>query len=85
MTTVVKMSPVWRSRAPKIKRYEVAGRKAILYLEDLVPGETVDVEFDAPELHPVRTQPVTSQVYSYYNPQWRGETLGKSVTVEEKS
>ena len=65
----------------KIWRYDIAERKVVLYLEDLVVNETIDVQFDIKALHPIITQPVTSQVYSYYNPQWRAETLGASVTV----
>ena len=65
----------------QIKRYEIAGRKVILYIEDLKPGEPMQVRFDARALYPVRAQPVTSEVYSYYNPHWRGETLGSSVIV----
>ena len=71
------------SDSPKIKRYDVAGRKVVLYIEDMIPNETVEVQFDARALHPIRAQPVTSEVYSYYNPQWRAESLGESVTVEE--
>lgn len=66
---------------PKVKRYDIAGRKVILYIEYLPPNESLRLEFDALALYPVKAQPVTSQVYSYYNPQWRGETLGQSVTV----
>ena len=69
--------------SPKIKRYDVAGRKVVFYIEDMIPNETVVVQFDARALHPIRAQPVTSEVYSYYNPQWRAESLGESVTVEE--
>ncbi len=69
---------------PQIKRYEIAGRKVILYIEDLQPGEPMQVRFDARALYPVRAQPVTSEVYSYYNPHWRGETLGSSVVVTGK-
>ena len=65
----------------KIKRFDLAGRKVILYIEDLAPEESLRIQFDAVALYPVRAQPVTSQVYSYYNPQWRGEVLGESVTV----
>ena len=65
----------------RVKRYEVAGRKVILYLEDLPPGEELELRFDARARYPVRAQPVTSQAYSYYTPQWRAETLGASVTV----
>ena len=66
---------------PKLKRYDVAGRKVILYIDDMAPGDSLQLTFDAVALYPVRAQPVTSQVYSYYNPDWRGETLGQSVTV----
>ena len=65
----------------KIKRFDLAGRKVILYIEDLAPEESLRIQFDAVALYPVRAQPVTSQVYSYYNPQWRTEVLGESVTV----
>ena len=67
---------------PKVKRYDIAGRKVIFYIEDLLPNESLRLEFDALALYPVKAQPVTSQVYSYYNPEWRGETIGRSVTVE---
>ena len=66
---------------PKLKRYDVAGRKVILYVEDMAPNESISLEFEAVALHPVKAQPVTSQVYSYYTPDWRGETLGVPVEV----
>lgn len=66
---------------PKLKRYDVAGRKVILYVEDMAPNESISLEFEAVALHPVKAQPVTSQVYSYYTPDWRGETLGAAVEV----
>ena len=53
----------------------------ILYIDDMAPGDSLQLAFDAVALYPVRAQPVTSQVYSYYNPEWRAETLGQSVTV----
>ena len=65
----------------RVKRYEIAGRKVILYLEDLSPGDALEISFNARAQYPVRAQPVTAQAYSYYNPHWRGETLGDSVTV----
>ena len=68
---------------PRIWRYDIDERKVVLYIEDLVANETFDVKFDARALHPIVAQPVTSEVYSYYNPQWRAESLGDSVTVEE--
>ena len=68
---------------PQVKRREVAGRKVIFYIEDLVPGRPLHLRFEAHAQYPVRAQPVTSQVYSYYTPNWRGETLGGGVVVAE--
>ena len=66
---------------PRVKRYEIAGRKVILYIEDLNAGHGMQLRFNARAQYPVRAQPVPSEAYSYYNPAWRGETLGVSVTV----
>ena len=67
----------------KVKRYDIAGRKVVFYVEVMLPGQELKLEFEAVALYPVKAQPVASQVYSYYNPHWRGETLGRSVTVEQ--
>ena len=69
---------------PRIKRYEVSGRKVILYIEDLLPNRPMRMQFEAVALYPVRAQPVVSQVYSYYTPGWKGESLGRSVTVDSR-
>ena len=69
---------------PRVKRREVAGREVIFYIEDLVPGQPLHLRFQARAQYPVRAQPVTSQVYSYYTPNWREETLGGGVVVAER-
>ena len=66
-----------------LKRFEIAGRKVILYIEDMMPGETVSLEFQARAKYPVRAKEVVSQVYSYYRPEHRGETLGGAMTVTQ--
>ena len=66
-----------------LKRFEVAGRKVILYIEDMLPGERLSFEFQARAKYPVRAKEVVSQVYSYYRPEHRGETLGGAMTVAE--
>jgi CD109 antigen len=66
---------------PKLKRYDLAGRKVILYLNDMLPNEKLAISFQAKALYPVRAQPVSSQVYAYYRPEWKGESVGKAVTV----
>ncbi len=66
---------------PKMKRYDVAGRKVIFYIQDMDPGESVSFSFQARALYPVRAKGVVSEAYSYYKTEWRGETLGGDITV----
>ncbi len=68
----------------KVKRFDVAGRKVIFYIEDMGPGESLAFQFQARALYPVQARGVASQAYSYYRPEWRGETLGVPVTVAEQ-
>ena len=67
---------------PKIKRYDVAGRKVILYIEDMAPKESISFSFDVQALYPVRGKGAASQAYSYYNPEMKGETLSEGLTVQ---
>jgi CD109 antigen len=66
---------------PRMKRFDVAARKVIFYIEDMKPGESVSFSFEAKALYPVKAKGVASQAYSYYRPDWRGETLGAEITV----
>jgi CD109 antigen len=65
----------------RIKRYELAGRKVIFYIENLQQRESVSLEFDAVALYPVKAKAVASRAYAYYSPELSGETLGEDVTV----
>ena len=67
---------------PNIKRYDVAGRKVIVYIEDMDPGDTVSFSFQALALYPVRGKGAASTVYSYYTPDWRGETVSAALDVQ---
>jgi CD109 antigen len=64
-----------------IKRYEVAGRKVIFYVENMKPGQQIAFDFQVKALYPVKAKGVTSTAYSYYRPDIKGETLGAAVTV----
>jgi CD109 antigen len=64
-----------------IKRYEVAGRKVIFYVENMKPGQQIAFDFQVKALYPVKAKGVTSTAYSYYRPDIKGETLGVAVTV----
>jgi CD109 antigen len=66
---------------PQMKRFDVAGRKVIFYIEDMEPGDSISFSFQARALYPVRAKGVASRAYSYYNPEWRGETLGGEIAV----
>ena len=66
---------------PKLKRYDVAGRKVVFYIEDMQPDEQLSITFKARALYPVKAEAVTSQVYSYYRTDWRGESLGGALVV----
>ncbi len=66
----------------QIKRYDIAGRKVIIYIEDMDPGDTVSFQFQARALYPVKAKSTVSSAYSYYTPDWKGETLSQAVTVQ---
>jgi CD109 antigen len=65
-----------------IKRYDVAGRKVIFYVENMKPGEKISFDFQVKALYPVKAKGVTSTAYSYYKPDVKGETLSEAVTVK---
>jgi len=67
---------------PNVKRYDIAGRKVIIYLEDMSPGDEVSFSFKAQALYPVKGKGAASSVYSYYTPGWRGETVAPAVNVQ---
>ena len=64
-----------------VKRFEIADRKVVLYIDDMAPGDGLSFEFQARAEHPVRAKAVVSRVYSYYRPELRGETLAGAMTV----
>ncbi|MDI7276887.1 MAG: alpha-2-macroglobulin family protein, partial [Anaerolineae bacterium] len=68
-------------RLAKIKRYEMAGRKVVFYIEDMMPNEEIHFSFQARALYPVRALAVTSVAYAYYKPELKGESLGGAVVV----
>ena len=70
-------------REEKIKRYETAGRKVIFYIENMLPGDSLNFSFKVQAMFPVKAKGVTSLAYSYYQPDIRGETLGEDVTVNQ--
>ena len=60
-----------------LKRFEIAGRKVVLYVEDMEDGQTVSVEFQARAKYPVRAKEVVSQVLLLLPPGAPGRDLGR--------
>jgi CD109 antigen len=69
-------------KMPDIKRYDIAGRKVIFYVENMKPGEKITFDFQVRALYPVKAKGVTSTAYSYYKPDIKGEVLSEAMTVK---
>ena len=64
-----------------IKRYDIAGRKVIFYVDNLTPGDMVNFSFDVQAQYPVKAKGTVSQAYSYYQPEISSTVLGQDMTV----
>lgn len=64
-----------------VTRYEMAGRKVIVYIADMSPGEQLNFSFEVRALYPVKAKEAASRVYAYYSPSWSGETLSAPLSV----
>jgi CD109 antigen len=64
-----------------ITRYEIAGRKVILYIDEMMPGEEMDFSLQMRAMFPVKAMVQESSAYSYYNPEVKAEVKGMNVTV----
>jgi CD109 antigen len=72
------------SQQPKLKRWDLAGRKVIFYINDMQPEEELTLTFQTRALYPVRAQATVSQVYAYYRPEWQAQQLGKQLAVSAR-
>jgi len=64
-----------------VSRVEIAGRKVILYVDELSSGETREFTFQVRARFPVRAVIPDSKAYLYYDPGVRAEAAGKNITV----
>ncbi|MEF8876601.1 MAG: MG2 domain-containing protein [Haloarculaceae archaeon] len=62
-----------------ISRYEIAGRQAVLYLEDVEEPRTLEVAYRA--IQPVEASTGGAEAYDYYNPDDRASDDPRTVTV----
>jgi CD109 antigen len=65
----------------RISRYEIAGRKIILYVDDLRRGEELTFELQVLAQFPVKAIIPDSSAYSYYNPEIIAESRGQEIIV----
>ncbi len=55
---------------------------AIRKFDKLFPGDVlIGFDFQVKAMYPVKAKGVSSQAYSYYQPEFKGETLGSNITV----
>ncbi|MCK4937936.1 MAG: alpha-2-macroglobulin, partial [Methanosarcinales archaeon] len=64
-----------------ISRYEIAGRKIILYVDDLPRGEELRFDLAVQAQFPVKAIIPDSSAYSYYNPEIKAESRGEEIVV----
>jgi uncharacterized protein YfaS (alpha-2-macroglobulin family) len=57
----------------KIARYQIAARKAIVYLRRLAPGESLELRYRLRATMPVQVVVPPAEAYEYYNPSRRGQ------------
>ena len=67
--------------AKTVSRFEIAGRKVILYVDGLAPGEKRTFTFQVKARFPVRAIVPDSKAYLYYQPQIRAECAGTEITA----
>jgi CD109 antigen len=68
---------------PNIKRFDISGRKVIFYLDNLQAGERISFSFQVKALYPVKAKGVMSQVYSYYQPEIKAQTISQDFIISE--
>ena len=66
-----------------IMRFETAGRKIVLYIDDLPRDEELALSFKMVSLFPVKAKIPVSKAYAYYDPAITAESAAGEVTVAE--
>lgn len=64
-----------------ITRYEIAGRKVVLYIDEMTPGEQMRFSLQMRAKFPVKARLQESSAYSYYNPEVKAEAKGMDIVV----
>ncbi len=67
---------------PTIRRYEVTGRQALLYIQNLSDGMPLQFSYRLLARFPLKAQAPASSAYDYYNPSVSGEAQPVVITVK---
>ncbi|MGC9455728.1 MAG: hypothetical protein ACP5HU_12845, partial [Phycisphaerae bacterium] len=66
----------------RIERYSITARGVILYLDNLQPGQRVEIDYEMVARMPLRAVSAPTRVYAYYDPQTQAATSAVRFTVE---
>jgi uncharacterized protein YfaS (alpha-2-macroglobulin family) len=64
-----------------IQKFQVTNRKAIVYLRDLTPGQTLELKYRLKATMPVKVTVPQAEAYQYYTPERRGRETQERVFV----
>jgi hypothetical protein len=67
---------------PTIKRYELTGRQALIYIQNLSDGKPLQFSYHLLARFPLKAQAPASTAYDYYNPSVSGEAQPMVITVK---
>jgi hypothetical protein len=66
-----------------ISKYSVAGRQILVYLDRLLPQQTITLHYDLRARYPVRAETLSSMVYPYYNPEQAAVSAPQTIQVKK--
>jgi hypothetical protein len=67
---------------PTIRRYELTGRQALIYIQNLSDGMPLKFSYRLLARFPLKAQAPASMAYDYYNPSVSGEVQPVVITVK---
>ena len=67
----------------QIMKYELPGQQISIYLEKLLPGQVLEIEYDLQAKYPVKAQSTGSSTYLYYDTETKDEAAPVEFEVDE--
>jgi hypothetical protein len=69
--------------AQQIMKYELPGQQIAIYLEKLLPDQSLSIGYDLQAKYPIKAQAGSSSAYLYYDTDTKTETEPVEVQVDE--